>query len=82
MLVSSLNRYEINHNVMTKSGTVHRAGYHNHPCTRWAGNTRTKALWLLNHGLVLCDECEHRYEDEHAYKLQLLQLQKVVNRIT
>ena len=81
MLVSALNRYEIEHNVITQSGTVHRGGYKNHPCTRWAGDTRTNALWLLNHGLALCDEFEHRYEHEHACKAQLLQVQKVIDQI-
>ena len=76
MLVSVLMRYNIPHNVLTKSGTVHKGGYHNHPCTVWTGDTRANFEWLLAHGYALCDEYQLRYGREHACKAQLDAIEK------
>ena len=81
MLVSALIRYGVDHDVRTKAGTVHRGGYHNHPCTVWCGDTRNNFAWLLAHGYGLCDEYQLRYGREHACKAQLDQVARYVSLI-
>ncbi len=69
MLVSALNRHGIQHQVLTKAGALHRGGYRHHPCTVWAGDSRSNATWLLRHGYSLCHEYFRRYGRVHtAYK--------------
>ncbi len=69
MLVSALNRHDIEHQVLTKAGKLHRGGYKHHPCTVWAGDSRSNANWLLRHGYSLCHEYFRRYKRVHiAYK--------------
>lgn len=74
MLVSVLQRYDVEHDVRTKSGTLHKGGYPNHPCTRWAGDSFENARWLLQHGMALCMEYTRRYTKVHACYAQLLQI--------
>lgn len=76
MLVSAMNRHDVEHNVLTKRGTVHRGGYKNHPCTVWAGDTRSNFSWLLSHGLGLCEEFVHRYGHPHFAETQLAEILK------
>jgi len=42
-----------------------RGGYHNHPCTRWVGDSRTNFLWAAHHGAALCEEYTKRFGKEH-----------------
>ena len=37
----------------------------NHPCTRWAGETKENYTWLWEHGVALCEEYTHRYGKTH-----------------
>lgn len=71
MLVSAAQRHDANPQVITKAGTIHKGGYKNHPCTRWAGDTRLNFYWLWQHGMALCDEFVHRYGHEHFARGQL-----------
>lgn len=40
--------------------------HYNHPCTVWARNAELNYMWLVQHGLALCDEFARRYGHEHA----------------
>ena len=71
MLVSALNRWGLQPNVITKAGTVHKGGYAKHPCTVWAGDNRENAWWLLRHGFALCAEYTKRYGKVHFAEGQL-----------
>lgn len=51
---------------LTQAGNPLKGGYHNHPCTVWAGDTRTNFNWLGLHGLNLCNEYTIRYHKRHA----------------
>ena len=64
---SALRRYGATDDVMptTKSGTPLKGGYHNHPCTRWVGDSRDNFRWAVQHGLALCEEFKLRYNKPH-----------------
>jgi hypothetical protein len=64
---SALRRYGATDDVMptTKGGTPLKGGYHNHPCTRWVGDSRDNFRWAVQHGLALCDEFKLRYDKPH-----------------
>ena len=71
MLVSACLRNDIQPNVITKKGTVHKGGYHRHPCTVWAGDSYENAAWLWMWGQSLCDEYTKRYGKIHFAQGQL-----------
>lgn len=74
MLVSACLRHGSDPEVITKSGTVHKGGYHNHPCTVWTGDTRANFFWTLRWGQALCHEYTRRYGKTHFAEGQLKQL--------
>ena len=59
MLCSVFYRYDFGHIVMYKEA------YKNHPCTRWAGDSKENYRWLVKHGLELCREYTRRYDKIH-----------------
>jgi len=58
MLCSALIRYG-------SEDTPYRQAHKNHPCTLWAGDTRTNFNWLITHGIALCEEYTSRYGRRH-----------------
>ena len=81
MLVSVLQRYDILHEVNTKAGTRHKGGYPNHPCTRWAGDSRANFMWLWHWTMALCKEYTFRYHKHHCAEKQLLTVLRYVHDI-
>ena len=81
MLVSACIRYNVQPNVITKSGTVHKGGYHKHPSTVWAGDNRSNFRWTLIWGMALCAEYTARYGKTHFAQGQLVQLMEAVDQI-
>jgi hypothetical protein len=71
MLVSVLDRHNINHKVTTKRGTIHKGGYANHPCTRWAGDNWSNFMWLVEYTEALIEEHTYRYGTVPHSKNQL-----------
>ena len=59
MLCSVFHRYKFGHLVMYKEA------YKNHPCTRWAGDSKENYRWLVKHGMELCREYTKRYSKIH-----------------
>ena len=52
---------------LTSKGTPLKGGYHHHPCTRWAGDSRENFLWLCYHGAALAEEYRRRFSGrDHA----------------
>tara|TARA_A100001201_G_scaffold23240_2_gene26411 strand:+ start:10118 stop:10636 length:519 start_codon:yes stop_codon:yes gene_type:complete len=51
---------------LTKKGTPLKGGYHNHPMTRWVGESRDNFLWACIHGDALCKEYTKRFGKDHA----------------
>ena len=43
----------------------YRPTHKSHPCTVWAGLSRSNWAWLLLHGHALCDEYTRRYGKTH-----------------
>ena len=71
MLVSACFANGITPEVYTKAGTLHKGGYHNHPCTVWAGLTATNFYWTWRWGIALCREYTKRYGKRHFAEGQL-----------
>ena len=59
MLCSVWHRYNFGHLVKYKEA------YKNHPCTRWAGDSKENYRWLVKHGYELCREYTRRYNKIH-----------------
>ena len=78
MLVSVMLRHGVQPGVTTKAGTVHKGGYHNHPCTVWAGDTYQNAYWVWQWGIALCKEYTKRYGKEHFAESQLRRIAQVL----
>ena len=45
--------------------TPYRPTHAKHPCTIWAGQSRTNWNWLMDYGLALCAEYTKRYGKVH-----------------
>lgn len=44
---------------------TYKQTHKNHPCTIWAGTSRSNYEWLQQHGVALCDEYTYRYHKTH-----------------
>ena len=68
MLGSALRRHGATDEQMplTSKGTPLIGGYKHHPCTIWAGETKTNFVWLCLHGIALCEEYQFRYGKTHS----------------
>lgn len=62
---------------LTKKGTRLKGGYPNHPCTRWAGDSRFNYNWLVQLGQELCKEYTLRYKKQHFSEYGIQQLAKL-----
>lgn len=45
--------------------TPYRPTHAKHPCTLWAGQSRSNWGWLVDHGMALCEEYTKRYGKVH-----------------
>jgi hypothetical protein len=66
-LGSALRRHGATDDLMpiTKGGKPLKGGYHNHPCTRWVGDSVANFAWAWHHAMELCNEYELRYNKVH-----------------
>ena len=58
MLCSALARHGC-------ENTPYKPAFRNHPCTLWAGASRSNFNWLVKHGIALCEEYTARYGKRH-----------------
>lgn len=65
MQIESAQMLCTTHWVQGKSAPYKQA-HTNHPCTIWVRQSIQHYLWLLTHGLTICDEFAKRYDKEHA----------------
>ena len=81
MMASALIRHGATPDMMptTKSGTSYRGGYHHHPCTVWAGETRNNFLWLASHAEALLSEYFYRFNKhkKHACEDPIMHMKKM-----
>ena len=59
---------------LTKKGTPLKGGYHNHPATRWVGESKDNYHWTMLHALSLCDEYTRRFGKVHFCEAGINQL--------
>lgn len=59
---------------LTKSGNPAKGGYHKHPCSIWAGDTRSNFNWLCDHAKETCKEYTFRYGKTHFCEKGINQL--------
>lgn len=55
--------------------------HYNHPCSIWARTSKENFLWLVKHGIALCDEYTFRYNKEHKSKDVILWCLKNIAKI-
>ena len=82
MLVSACLANNVRPLVYTKAGTVHKGGYHKHPCTVWAGINQSNFYWTWRWGMALCAEYTKRYGKTHFAEGQLKALAGVYEALT
>ncbi len=68
MMASALRRHGATDDIMplTKAGKPYKGGYAHHPCTVWAGDSRSNFMWLYLHAITLCREYSKRFGKVHA----------------
>ena len=81
MLVSACLRHDVQPNVITSKGTIHKGGYHRHSCTVWAGDTSANAAWTWAWGMASVSEYTKRYGKTHFAEGQLRTLRKSIDKI-
>ena len=76
MMASALRRHGATDEQMplTKTGKPYKGGYHHHPCTVWAGDSRANFYWLADHALALCKEYTTRFGKTHACEQPIKQM--------
>lgn len=54
---------------------MYRKTHENHPCAKWARETLSNYIWLVNLGMAMCREYTYRYDKIHKTEDILRQLQ-------
>ena len=62
---------------LNKQGQPLKGGYHNHPCTRWVGDSRSNYQWAGTHAIGLCLEYNTRYDKIHFCEAGIRHLQEM-----
>jgi hypothetical protein len=83
MLGSAVIRHGATPDMMplTKKGTPLKGGYHNHPCTRFVGDTRDNYIWTVRHALEICKEYTDKYNKIHFCEAGIRHLSSMVKLI-
>ena len=83
MMASALRRHGATDEQMplTKAGRPYKGGYKSHPCTIFAGDTRTNFKWLAHHAEALLDEYYHRFGKVHACHNPIYQMSSMSKMI-
>lgn len=55
--------------------------HYNHPCAIWTRYSKENFLWLVKHGVALCDEYTFRYGKVHKSKAVILWCLKHISKI-
>ena len=50
----------------------YKRSHYNHPSSIWSRASKENYLWLITHGLALCEEYTFRYQKEHKSKAVIL----------
>lgn len=73
MMGSALRRHGATDDQMpvTAAGKPLKGGYHNHPVTKWVGDSICNFVWTGMHGIALCDEYMLRYSKVHSCDIKI-----------
>ena len=66
---------------LTSKGTPLKGGYHQHPATRFTGETRGNYCWVVQHALELCKEYTFRFGKVHACQSGIIHLATMIHLI-
>ena len=83
MLGSAVIRHGATPDMMplTKKGTPLKGGYHNHPCTRFVGDSSDNYVWTVRHALEICKEYTNKYVKIHFCEAGIRHLSSMVKLI-
>lgn len=65
----------------SKGTAPYKRTHYNHPCSIWTRTSEKNFLWLVNHGLALCDEYTFRYKKIHKSRAVILWCLKNISKI-
>ena len=65
----------------TGSTAPYKRAHYNHPSTKWARESLSQYLWLVEHGLEICHEFTKRYGKLHKTEQVLLWLKNNIPNI-
>ena len=66
---------------LSKKGTPVKGGYHHHPSSIWAGNTKGNFEWLCHHGVALAKEYTSSYGKTHFCEATITKLFSLIDYI-
>jgi len=64
-----------------KGTAPYKQTHTNHPCSIWTRESRENYLWLVEHGIALCDEYTFRYGKIHKSKEVIIWCKNNMNKI-
>jgi hypothetical protein len=67
--------------VYSKGKAPYKRTHYNHPCSIWTRKSKNNFLWLVEHGIALCDEYTFRYGKIHKSKQVINWCKKNINVI-
>lgn len=65
LLANCYTKTELMSAPLTQTGNIRGYSHINHPCTKWVKTSLDNFLWLVEHGLALCEEKIYRTEKPH-----------------
>jgi hypothetical protein len=64
-----------------KGKAPYKRTHYNHPCSIWCRISKENFLWLVKHGLALCEEFKYRYGKQHKSKDVILWCRKNIKEL-
>lgn len=64
-----------------KHQSPYKHTHYNHPCAIWTRISKENYLWLIEHGLALCNEYKYRYGKSHKSKEVILWCKKYISKL-
>lgn len=65
LLANCYGKYELKNAPYTQTDNIRGHSHINHPCTKWVKSSEDNFVWLVSHGLALCNEKIFRTSQEH-----------------
>lgn len=65
IVVNAFRKDQLREAPYTRGNTPYKQNRANNPATLWATATRENLIWLLTHGIAMCEEYTERYNKIH-----------------